>query len=337
MKAAVFDGTPVLKIEDLPIQRPGPDEVLIKIDSATICGTDQHILEKKFWAAPPVVLGHEFSGYVEEIGSLVKTCKVGDLVSVEPHIYCGCCKPCRIGKPHICTDRLAWGINRNGGFQQYATVRMDMVYTVPEGVTGEQAALGEILGCVLNGIDRVAVTTGDTVVILGGGAAGVLLGRLAQRRGAARVIFSEPNAGRRETIKSFGFSEILDPTAIDIKEAIFSTTDGFGADVVIEAAGRAETATAAVELACQAGRVLFFGVTAPGQNIQIEPNRVFARELTIVGSIRNPFTHHKIMQMLPTLDIDGVVTHRFGLDDIQAAFDAAHRGEGLKICIKPNA
>jgi L-iditol 2-dehydrogenase len=337
MKAAIFDGSETLSIRDLPVQQPKSDEVLVRIDSATICGTDLHILQKKFEAKPPVVLGHEFSGFVEDIGAEVTTCRAGDLVSVEPHIYCGCCKPCRLGKPHLCLDRLAWGINKNGGFEQYATVRMDMVYRVPKGIHAEQAALAEIIGCCLNGIQRVQVEMGDTVVILGGGAAGVILGRLADKRGAARVIFSEPNAARRTHIRSFGFEHVIDPASEDLGRFVTETTNGLGADVVIDAAGRSETAESTIELACHGGRILFFGVVAPGERISVEPNRIFARELTVSGSIRNPFTHLQVMEVLPTLKLDGLVTHRFALDDINAAFDAAKRGEGLKICIKPNS
>jgi threonine dehydrogenase-like Zn-dependent dehydrogenase len=310
--------------------------VLIRIDSATICGTDQHILEGKFWAKPPVVLGHEFAGYVERIGGSVRNCEPGDLVSVEPHIYCGCCKPCRLGKPHLCLDRLAWGINLNGGFEQYATVRMDTVYRVPDGISAEEAALGEITGCCMHGIDRVDVRFGDIVVILGGGAAGLILARLAELRGAARIIISEPNAGRREQIRTFGYDHVIDPLREDLVATVDAATNGLGADVVIEAAGRPETAEQAVELAGHGGRILFFGVAAPGKHASIEPNRVFARELTIVGSIRNPFTHHSVMEILPRLRLKDIVTHRFALEDIGKAFEAARRGEGLKICIKPN-
>lgn len=336
MQAAIFDGTHDLKLTDIPVQEPGHDEVLIRIDSATICGTDQHILEGKFWAKPPVVLGHEFAGHVERVGSSVRNCQPGDLVSVEPHVYCGCCKPCRLGKPHLCLDRLAWGINLNGGFEQYATVRMDTVYRVPKGISAEEAALGEITGCCMHGVDRVDVQLGDVVVILGGGAAGLILARLAELRGAARIIISEPNAGRREQIRAFGYADVVDPLSEDLAAAVEAATNGGGADVVIEAAGRPETAAQAVELACHGGRILFFGVAAPGQQASIEPNRVFARELTIVGSIRNPFTHHRVMEIMPRLRLKDIVTHRFALGDIADAFAAAHRGDGLKICIKPN-
>jgi len=336
MKAAIFDGSEVLKLQDLPIQEPKHDEVLIRIDSATICGTDQHILEGKFWAKPPVVLGHEFSGYVERIGSSVKICSPGDLVSVEPHVYCGCCKPCRLGKPHLCLDRLAWGINLNGGFEQYATVRMDTVYRVPEGISAEEAALGEITGCCMHGIDRVNIELGDTVLILGGGAAGLILARLAELRGAANIIFSEPNAKRREQIRAMGYNDVIDPFNEDLPAVIAKRTDDLGVDVVIEAAGRPETAAQAIELVCHGGKVLFFGVAAPGQKAAIEPNRVFAREITIVGSIRNPYTHHRVMEIMPRLRLKDIVTHRYPVENILEAFDVAHRGEGLKICIKPN-
>lgn len=336
MNAAVFDGTETLDLRQIPVQEPGRDEVLLRIDTATICGTDLHILEKKFEAKPPVVLGHEFSGHVEAVGDRVTTCRPGDAVSVEPHIYCGCCKPCRIGKPHLCIDRLAWGINLNGGFAQYATVRHDVVYQLPEGLPLEQAALAELLGCVMNGIERLNVGIGDTVVILGGGAAGILLAKLAEKCGAAQIIFSEPNAARREAIQGFGYELAFDPATTDLLDEVHSRTGGLGADVVIDAAGVPATAAQAPLLACYAGRVLFFGVMAPGRMIEIEPNLVFARELAILGSIRNPFTHHRILQLMPKLGLEGIITHHFGVENTQEAFDAARRGVGLKVAIRPN-
>lgn len=336
MKAAIYDGTPVLSVQDIPVKRPAPDEILLRVDSANICGTDLHILDGKFEAKPPVVLCHEFAGYIEEMGEQVSGHKIGDLVSVEPHIYCGLCKPCRIGKPHLCLDRQAWGINRNGGFAEYTTVRQDLAYRVPEGVSGESASLGEVLGCVMNGIERSQLQIGESVLIIGGGAAGVLFGQLAMSRGAAKVVFSEPSARRREVIRQFGFDDVLDPTEVDLKAEILKRTGGLGVDVAIDAAGRPETAAQAVELVCHAGRVVYFGVVAPGARIEIEPNLVYMRELSILGAVRNPFTHLRILEMMPRLNLEPIITHRFGLDDINEAMATARSGEGLKISLKPN-
>lgn len=336
MKAAIFDGSPTLRLTDLPIQEPGPDEVLIRIDSATICGTDQHILEGKFWAKPPVVLGHEFAGYVERVGERVQNCKPGDLVSVEPHVYCGCCKPA--GSASRISASTGWpgGSTSTAGSSNMPPCGWTRSIRFPKASAPRRRLWARSPAAACTGSTAWGWSLGDLVVILGGGAAGLILARLAELRGAARIVISEPNAARREQIRAFGYPDVVDPLNEDLAARIGALTDGLGADVVIEAAGRAETAAQAVELVCHGGRVLFFGVAAPGTMAAIEPNRIFAREITVVGSIRNPYTHHRVMEILPRLRLKDIVTHRFPLENIAEAFDAAHRGEGLKICIKPN-
>ncbi|WHH60899.1 zinc-dependent alcohol dehydrogenase family protein [Petroclostridium sp. X23] len=336
MLAVVYDGKPEMEIREIDIKPVGADEVLIKIDTATICGTDLHILDGKFEVKPPVALGHEFSGYVEKIGEEVTNCKVGDLVSVEPHIYCGLCKYCRIGRPNLCVARKAWGINMNGGFGQYVVARHDTVYQVPEAVSAEKAALAETIGCCLNGINQVNIRIGDTVVIQGGGAAGVIMTQLAKQRGAAKIIVSEPSLERREFILKRGADIAVNPLEDSLVDIVKKETNNLGADVVIDAAGRKETAQLSMELVCKGARILFFGVVSPGQYISVEPNYMFEKELTIMGSIRNPFTHHQVLEILPKLDLEGVVSHRFPLKDFEKAFEMARKGQGFKIGISPN-
>ncbi len=338
MNAVLYEGNPEMVLREIDAAPVGDHDVLIEIDTATICGTDLHILDGKFEVAPPVVLGHEFSGYVRETGTLVKNCKVGDLVSVEPHIYCGVCKYCRIGKPNLCTDRKAWGIHLNGGFGQFVTARDDTVYTIPaeSGITAEDAALAETIGCCLNGIQNARISTGDTVVILGGGAAGILLAELAVLRGAAKLIISEPSTHRREFLSKRGYTRIVDPLNESLKEVVLSMTGGYGADVVIDAAGRKETAEQTVHLLGRGGRAVLFGVVAPGVKIEIEPNYLYANEISLIGSVRNPYVHHQVMEIMPRMNLEGIISHRFPLDQFEDAFRVARGGDGLKVAITPN-
>jgi 2-desacetyl-2-hydroxyethyl bacteriochlorophyllide A dehydrogenase len=336
MIAAVYNGGRELGIKELPIKDVKDNEVLIKVESATICGTDLHILHKKFEAYPPVVLGHEFAGRVVRKGAKVHNCSEGDLVGVEPHIYCGLCKYCRLGKPNLCLDRKAWGINMDGGFAQYVVCRMDTVYQVPNGIGSENAALMEMIGCCLNGIERIQIELGDTAVILGGGAAGIVLAKLAKSKGAVRILFSEVSEYKRNILPTMGYEEIINPHATDLKEIVMAATGGLGADVVIEASGNIQAGQTAIDLAGRNGRILFFGVAPPGEVIQIEPNIIFSKELTILGSIRNPFTHYKVLEYLKTIDLSMIISHRFPLRDINTAMELAENGRSLKVCIKPN-
>ena len=336
MYSAVFTGEKQLKIiqKDKPV--PSFGEVLIKIDTACICGTDVHILHGEFDAVPPVVLGHEFSGYVDEIGEGVIACSKGDLVTVEPHIFCGVCKYCRIGKIQECLNKKAFGVHLDGGFQQYVVVPQETVYRVPEGITAEQAALVEPIGCCLHGVQQVGVDAGDTVLILGGGVIGLILAKIAKTHGAANIIVSEPIKERREMMLENGVDDAVDPINEDIEQRILELTGGLLADVVIEAAGRPETAERAIRLAGRCGKILFFGVVPPQYNIKVNPNTVFKKELKIVGSAINPFVHYRVIAMLSKLDVSGLITHRFPLSAANEAMDAAKRSVGLKICIKPN-
>ncbi|MGD6875765.1 zinc-dependent alcohol dehydrogenase family protein [Bacillus infantis] len=336
MLAAYYNGSTKLHLQQVPLKELKSDEVLIKIDSATICGTDLHILEGKFESKPPVVLGHEFSGYVEKYGEEVNGLKVGDLVTVEPHIYCGLCKYCRIGKPHLCLDRKAWGINMDGGFSQYAVVRHDTVYKVPSFISPEEAALAENVGCCMNGINRVDIKLGDTVVIIGGGAAGIILAQLARLSGAAKIIVSEPSEYRRRFMENRDIDIIVDPINESLEELVMNETEDLGADVVIDSAGKKETAKQCFDLAGRGARILFFGVVPPMELIQIEPNLIFRNELTVLGSIRNPFSHHQVVEIMPKLMLKELITHSIPLKNIDEAIHLAKKGAGLKVCIKPN-
>jgi 2-desacetyl-2-hydroxyethyl bacteriochlorophyllide A dehydrogenase len=337
MLAAVYNGNNKLDLIDKELRPILPNEVLIKVEAATICGTDLHIIDGKFNCKHGTVIGHEFAGIVAEIGAEVTACKVGDLVTVEPHKFCNVCKFCRNGKIQQCLSKQAYGVHIDGGFAQYAIVPQDVAYAVPAEISPEEAALVEPIGCCLHGIERVGVTAGDHVVILGAGVIGILLAKMARIHGASRIIVSEPVAHRREAILNHGATHVIDPSSEDVQARVLELTDGLGADVVIEASGRVESAALTPKLAGRLGRILFFGIVPPGKEISVVPNEIFTKELTITGSAINPFVHHRVIQLLPSLNVRDLVTHSFPLSQIDDAIAAARQAIGLKICVKPNA
>lgn len=333
--AAVYQGNSKIDITSKQLPKVNDNDVLIKVQAATICGTDVHILHGDYDSEPPVVLGHEYSGIVVAKGESVSSINIGDLVTVEPHKYCGVCKYCRIGKEHLCLEKKAFGVHLDGGFAQYSIVPDKIVYKVPSGLTPTEAALTENIGCCLHGIDQAGINLGDDVVIIGGGFVGIVLAELSRLRGAGQVIVIEPNENRQSIIKARGF-EVLNPFTSDITSKILEMTNNLGADVVIEAAGRKETAQQCFELVGRGGTILFFGVVPPNNPISITPNDIYKRELKIVGSAINPFSHHRSLQIMKSLHLRDLVTHQFPLEDIEKAIGVAASGEGIKVVIHPN-
>lgn len=335
MLGAFYTGEKLLEIREVPTPEPGPGEIRIKVDTATICGTDVHIVAGEYFSRPPVILGHEFSGVVDKTGEGVTAAKVGDLVTVEPHKYCRVCKFCKTGREHLCVDKRAYGSYYNGGFAQYAVLPENTVYPVPAGVTPREAALAEVLACCIRGVDRSQIRTGDVVAILGCSSVGMIFTKLARRAGAAKIIVSEPSEERRQAALRYGADFAVDPR--ELKALLDRETSGLGPDTVIECSGVPAVAEQAVEMAGRGGNVVIFGVAPPGKKVAFEPNQVFLKELAIIGSTINPFTHYRAVAMLPTLQLADLVTHVFPLDRINEAIETARSGQGLKIAIEPNA
>ncbi|WP_248928582.1 alcohol dehydrogenase catalytic domain-containing protein [Paenibacillus hamazuiensis] len=332
--AAQYQGHHELVLVEKEIPKLKDHDVLIRVASATICGTDFHILEGKFPAEPPVVIGHEFAGYVEQVGSRVTSVNPGDLVTIEPHEFCGLCKFCRIGKEHLCLKRKGYGVRLDGGFAEFCVIPEKTVYKVPSGISPSVAALTENIGCCLHGMERANVQFGDDVVVLGGGFVGVVLAELARMKGAGRVCIVEPNDYRREVAVQRGFLAI-NPMSDDVERTIKEMTQGLGADVVIEAAGRIDTAKLTLQLVGNGGTILFFGVVPPEFSMEISPNVIFSRELTLMGSLINPYSHHKSIEVLERLHLEPLVTGHFALKDIKEAFRTAQSGNGFKVAVHP--
>ena len=336
MRGAFFTGAKELEIREVATPEPGPGEIRIKVDSGMICGTDLHILAGEYFAKPPVIICHEFSGYVDKIGAgVANPVKIGDLVTIEPHRYCRVCKFCKTGREHLCLDKRSYGSYYPGGFAEYCVLPENTVYPVPAGVSAREAALAEVLSCCIRGIDRSGVRTGDTVVIMGCSSVGMIFIKLTRRNGAAKIIVSEPSGERREAALKYGADFAVAPR--EVKALVDRETDGLGADVAIECSGVPVVGEQAVELAGRGASILIFGVAPPGKKIAVEPNKIFMKELSILGSTINPYTHYRAVEMLPSLKIGDLVTHVFPLDKANEAIETARKGIGLKICVEPNA
>ncbi len=337
MKVALFEKPHSLTVRSTPLRTLLPNEVLVKVQACGVCGTDVHIVEGTSRSTPPVVLGHEFTGVVEDVGIAVHGVASGQHVAVDPNISCGVCYYCRRGLVHLCANLRALGVDQDGGMAEYCFVPAQQVYLLPEGMQMEAAAFVEPVSCAVHGIDRANIRTGDTVVIVGGGTIGLIMLQLARNAGASSTILVEPLQEKRRIAAGIGADVVLDPMESDIKSAVLDITH-VGADVVIECVGKPQTAQLTLELARRGGTVEFFGVCPIGEKISVEPNRVYFKELTIVGSYVNPNTFARSIALLHAgkVRIDGFQIDRFPLDRVYEALACQREGKTLKSIIEPN-
>jgi threonine dehydrogenase-like Zn-dependent dehydrogenase len=273
MKALRLKATGKLAIHDVEKPVPGPNDVLVKVDACGICGTDRHLFHGEFPSTPPVILGHEFTGVVEAVGSGVKNFQVGMRVTGDPNISCGLCPECQRGRVNLCRNLRAIGIQRDGGFADYVCMPETQAFALPAGLDPLHGAFCEPLACCIHGVDMAEIKTGDSVVVLGGGVIGLLVVQLARLAGATRVVLATRNAEKRSLAESIGATATVDPSSGDVLELI-AGDDGIlpaGADVVLECAGVPETVEQTPRLARKGGTAVILGVMPQGAKVSIEP------------------------------------------------------------------
>jgi L-iditol 2-dehydrogenase len=339
MQAAVFYGIRDLKIQDVKLRKLKSNEVLLKVYACGICGTDVHIYEGSEGSAtvfPPVILGHEFSGEVCEIGDDVKNIKIGKRVCIDPNIYCGKCGYCRKGQVHLCDQLTAIGVTIDGGFAEYCIVPENQTYILPENVSYEEGALSEPIACCLHGIDRAEINPGDTVLVIGGGTIGLIMLQLAKIAGATRLLLREPVKEKRELALKLGADVVLDPLREDFEQAIQSHTQN-GVDVAIECVGRKETMEQAIQSARKGGIVMMFGLTPPNCEIPLKPFDLFRRELTIKSSFINPFTQARAVELLGSgcVNVKELISRVVSLENLLNMFENDDVRKMGKVIVKP--
>lgn len=339
-KGAFFLGDRTIEVRDMDLARPGPGDVLIKNMAAGICGTDVHIFNGEPGSTQvrlPVVLGHEFSGIVEQVGEAVTAVAAGDHVTVDPNIYCGKCMPCRMGKKQSCEHLEGIGVNRNGGFARYSLVPQTQCFRLDPSVDFDAGAMTEPLACALHGIDRAGIQPGQTVVVIGGGTIGLMMVQLARLSGATCLILSEPNAMRRKIGLEVGADAAIDPIGEDLPGRVAEISGRAGADVVIECVGKPVAAQQAFQVADRGATILLFSVPQQTATIPLPLFDVFSKELKILGSFVNPDTHQRAVNLLCSgrLEVQRLITHTYGLNSVEQAIRMQTQDASIKVLVHP--
>ena len=338
MKASRFLGNKTFAVTDLPTPHAGPGELVLRNQVCGVCGTDVHIYHGEPGSAdvnPPVVLGHEYSGEVVEVGEGVTGFAVGDHVTVDPNIYCGHCAYCQNGKKQLCPSMEAIGVTRDGGFAQYSRIPAAQAFKLEPTVPWEAAAMAEPLACCLHGIDLAGIQVGDKVCVVGGGAIGLLMVQLAKLSGASQIVLSEPNEKRRQVGLQLGANAAIDPTRPDAQEAFAQVLDG-GANVVIECVGNVPAVKSAFQFAGKGATVLLFSVPKVDATFDLPLFDVYKKELTIKGSFVNPDTHARAVALINSgkVDFGPIITHRFTLDQLPEAIAMQMSDASIKVVVE---
>ncbi len=328
-----------LELWELEVPKPKRDEVLIEVAAAGLCGTDIHIKHDQAFYTPPVVLGHEYSGTVIEVGSDVTSVNVGAPVVSPATAYCGKCYQCKTGHMNRCTaeDKRILGTSRaNGAFAKYLVVPDYIVHQVPKGVSMEEAALAEPLACVVHSvIDTTPICPGDVVVVQGPGTMGLMATQVAKAMGAGKVIVTGMTSDqwRFDIAKRIGADMTIDVQGQeDPIDIIKAETDGRGADAVIEASGACIACTQALDFVKVAGHVTLLGVRGRPATIDLDP--IVIKELTMSGTWGTlPATWVTTLRLMSSrkVDVSPLITHRISLSEWQDGFELMESQKAIKV------
>lgn len=336
MKAAVYLGPKRLEVRDIPIPTLKSRDVLVKVAYCGICGTDVHIFSGDGGAAevePPLVIGHEFSGVVEAVGSEVTKVRRGDRVSVDPNDMCGQCYFCRNGKEHFCKGFTGIGTTANGGFAEYCVVPEKQVYNV-EGIDLLSAAMAEPLSCCIHGIELCDIRPGSEVLIIGGGPIGLLMLQLSKLSGAGKVGIVVRSKEKAVSAAAAGADLVINMSNESADDIIRREFDNL--DTVIECVGSTAMIENAVEWAGMGAVVMLFGLTAPDATAVIKPSVIFKKELRITSSFINPYTYERSIKLLRSgrIDVLSSVKNIIALDQLAEALSSDSLRKRGKVVVK---
>jgi threonine dehydrogenase-like Zn-dependent dehydrogenase len=330
MKVATWRGATRFTIDDVPDPAPGPGQALVAVQAAGICGTDVHATQGLFPWKPPLVMGHEYTGVVQDVGRGVSRRLVGRTVGCEPSYGCGQCADCAEGRVSQCAR-----CTRVGGFAERVVLPLSCLHALPRGLDPVTAAMTEPAACCLANLEMFRMPRGATVLVIGGGIMGLLTMALARRRGARRLILSDPIAERRAMAKRLGASVVIDPTRESLRDRVLALTHDRGADVVCEAVGKPELVAEALALVRPRGVVQLVGVNPKGSTLPLDLYDVHFREIRIHGAFGRGSAYRRALAVMPTLRARPLVTAKFPLERIEEAFAHAAAGRGVKTIVTP--
>ena len=324
-------------LEDVPEPTIGHNDVLIKIEKTSICGTDVHIYNWDAWSQKtvpvPMVVGHEYMGRIVDMGPGVKGFKIGDRVSGEGHITCGHCRNCRAGRRHFCRETLGVGVNRSGAFAEYLSLPCDNAFKLPDDITDEVGAILDPLGNAVHtalSFDLV----GEDVLIAGAGPIGMMAAAVCRNAGARHVVITDMNEYRLQHAASMGATRAVDISKTSIDEVMNELGMQEGFDVGLEMSGNQRAISDMMRVMNFGAKVALLGI--PPEDVKLDWSEVVLKSLTLKGIYgREMFeTWYKMVSLIQSgLPISNVITHRFSYKEFDKGFAAMRSGLSGKVIL----
>jgi threonine 3-dehydrogenase len=336
------EAAPGSVVRQVPVPQIGPDDVLVKVKVASVCGTDLHIYNWDQWAQnrikPPLIPGHEFCGHVAAVGKNVTTVKEGDFVSAEMHVACGKCYQCRTGQAHICQNVTIIGVDANGAFAEYVKIPESNIWKIDPGIPADYASVLDPLGNAVHTVlaGEIAATT---VAVIGCGPIGLFSIAVARASGATQVFALEVNDHRRKLATEMKADMALNPMTDNVYEKVMNATNGIGVDVVLEMSGKTEAIKLGFKILRLGGRVSLLGIPSKPVEFNLADDVIFKG--AVVQGINGRLMYKTWYQMnallkAGKLDLGPVITDRMALSDFSKGMDRLKTGEASKILLYPN-
>ena len=334
MRASVLLGTRDLTIENRAVPQPAADEVLVRVGAVGVCGSDVHYFREgrigDFVVNAPLVLGHEVGGEIVAVGSDVDAGRIGQRVAIEPQRPCGRCRECRVGAYNLCPNMEFFATPPiDGAFAEYVTIQSAFAHDVPDTVTDEAAALLEPLSVAIASVRKARIVPGSTVLIAGAGPIGIITAQTARAFGAGEIIVSDLVAERRERALRYGATRVIDPRSQSPEELDVPI------DAFIDASGAAPAVQSGIRAVRPGGAAVLVGLGNPEMTLPVEA--IQNREITVTGIFRYTETWPVAIQLVASgqVDLDSLVTGRFGIDEVEQALESDTNPDSLKSVVYP--
>ena len=335
---------PGFVLEEIPIPQIAPDEVLVSIEAASVCGSDLSIWKWKGWSSkrvrPPLTVGHEMAGRVVEVGQEVRDVFVDDYVSAESHVTCGICKACRTGQAHTCARTKILGVDRDGVFAEYAAIPQKVVWKNDRSkMSPEIATIQEPFGNAVFAAMEYDLR-GAEVAVLGCGPIGLFTIGIARASGAANILATDVNQSRLQVARTMGADKIFNPTKSSQNTAIWlkESNEGEGPDFVFEVSGASAALDAALKGVRSGGCVTLIGIPSVSTEIDVANDLIFKNiKLHALNGRRIFDSWHRTQWLLESgaVDVSPLITHKLRLDEIDRAMGLIEGGQACKIVLYP--
>lgn len=339
MKAVWYNAPRDFIIKKVPIPQVDDDEVLLKVSCCGICGTDGHIDQGEFISKFPLIPGHEAIGTIVAMGKNVKGFSIGDRCVADVGITCDTCFYCRRGQSLLCENFQACGVTQDGGFAEYIKYQQKKLYKI-HNLTDEESTLLEPAACAIHGLDKLNPQVGIEVLLLGAGPTGLILAQLLKLNGASRVVIAANKGIKMDIAKKINAGDEyieLDRKAPEAQWKKLKEDNPYGFDVVVEATGVEKLANDSINYVRRGGTLMIYGVYENSALVHWPPSKIFGDEIKIIGSFSQTFCFPRAVAYLDggKINVKGMVTDVYKLDNFQDALDKMNSRTALKIAIKP--